>query len=134
VTVEADGGTEDDFSDLIDADVSAQEAPDLAQGTETAAGREMDPAQDGKQPKTQKQEQPKGTETHRVSYAFSRLRGCITVSIDGDSFALPAGFLGLRAARRERFRLGAEQAVLAVDRGGHASLILRGDTLPPEAD
>ncbi len=72
------------------------------------------------------------TETHTVSCTFSRLRGRITVSIDGDAFELPAGFLGLSAARREVFRLGGEQAILSVDRAGHATLTLHGQTVPPE--
>ncbi len=69
-------------------------------------------------------------ETHAVSYAFARLKGRITVTIDGDSFDLPAGFLGLRPARREIFRLGDEQAVLVVDSKGKAQLLFRGDAVP----
>lgn len=66
---------------------------------------------------------------HTVTYAFARLKGRITVSIDGDSFDLPAGFLGLKAARREIFRLGDEQAILAVDGKGNAELIFRGESV-----
>lgn len=69
--------------------------------------------------------------THEVSYAFARLKGRITVTIDGDSFDLPAGFLGLRPARREIFRLGDEQAVLVVDKGGKAQLLFRGHAVSP---
>lgn len=65
--------------------------------------------------------------THTVTYAFARLKGKITVTIDGDSFDLPAGFFGLKATRREIFRLGDEQAVLAVDKKGEAELIFRGE-------
>ncbi len=67
--------------------------------------------------------------THTVAYAFARVKGIITVTIDGDSFDLPAGFLGLKVARREIFRLGDEQAVLAVDKKGNAELIFRGENV-----
>ena len=67
--------------------------------------------------------------THTVDYTFARLRGKVTVTIDGDSFDLPAGFLGLKVARREIFRLGDEQAVLAVDKKGNAELIFRGENV-----
>lgn len=72
-------------------------------------------------------------QTHEVIYRFSRLAGRITVAIDGEAFDLPAGLLGLRAARREIFRLGDEQAVLVVEKGGRASLLLRGEALAPAA-
>ena len=68
---------------------------------------------------------------HTVTYAISRLKGRITVSIEGDAFTLPAGLLGLKAARREIFRLGDEQAVLAVDGKGRAALIFRAETVSP---
>ena len=67
--------------------------------------------------------------THTVAYTFARLKGIITVTIDGDSFDLPAGFLGLKVARREIFRLGDEQAILAVDKKGNAELIFRGENV-----
>ena len=71
-------------------------------------------------------------ENHRVSYAFSRLKGRITVTIDGDAFDLPAGFLGIHPARREIFRLGDEQAVLVVDGKGNAKLLFRAAEVTPE--
>ena len=71
-------------------------------------------------------------ERHVVEYAFYRLRGRLTVTIDGEDFRLPAGFLGLGAARREIFRLGDEQAVLVVEKNGRAQLIFRGGTVEPE--
>ena len=71
-------------------------------------------------------------ENHRVDYAFSRLKGKITVTIDGDVFDLPAGFLGLHPARRDIFRLGDEQAVLVVDGKGRAKLLFRAAELTPE--
>ena len=64
---------------------------------------------------------------HTVAYAFARMKGKITVTIDEDSFDLPAGFLGLKVARREIFRLGDEQAVLVVNKKGDAELIFRGE-------
>ena len=70
-------------------------------------------------------------ETHVVSYAFARLKGKVTVDIDGESFDLPAGFLGLGVAKREIFRLGDEQAVLVVDKKGSAQLLFRGVPVPP---
>lgn len=71
-------------------------------------------------------------EKHTVSCVFRRLTGRITVTIDGEDFRLPAGFLGLGAAKREIFRLGDEQAVLAVEKSGRAQLIFRGETVEPE--
>ena len=67
--------------------------------------------------------------THTVEYTFARLKGKMTVTIDGESFDLPAGFLGLKVARREIFRLGDEQAVLAVNKKGEAELIFRGENV-----
>ncbi len=67
--------------------------------------------------------------THTVDYTFARLKGKMTVTIDGESFDLPAGFLGLKVARREIFRLGDEQAVLAVNKKGEAELIFRGENV-----
>lgn len=64
-----------------------------------------------------------------IAYSFSRLGG-MTVSIDGEAFKLPAGFLGLRAAKREIFRVGDEQAILAVDGRGRAKLLFRGEEYP----
>ena len=71
-------------------------------------------------------------QNHRVEYAFSHMRGKITVTIDGDAFELPAGFLGSHPARREIFRLGDEQAVLVVDGKGHAKLLFRAAEVTPE--
>ena len=70
-------------------------------------------------------------DTLDVTYTLSRLRGRITVTIDGDVYTLPAGLFGMRAARREIFRLGDEQAILVVAGNGNAELLLAGDRLPP---
>ena len=72
-----------------------------------------------------------------VTYTLHRLTGRMTVTVNGDAFTLPAGPLSLRAARREPFRIvspdgEAEQAVLAVDRQGRATLWFRGEAVPAE--
>ncbi len=77
--------------------------------------------------------------THTVSYALSRITGRMTVTVDGEAYTLSAGFLSLRAARREPFRLvdedgEAEQAVLVVDKRGHAMLLFRAAVVEPTAD
>ena len=59
------------------------------------------------------------------------------ITLDGDEFVLPAGFLSLKAARREPFRIvdeegEAEQAVLVVDKKGKASLIFRAKEVTAE--
>ncbi len=73
---------------------------------------------------------------HTVTYTLSRFTGRMSVSVNGDSFTLSAGFLSLGAARREPFRLvdtdgEAEQAVLVVDKHGKPALIFRGETVAP---
>ncbi len=67
---------------------------------------------------------------HTVSYRFNRWKGRMYVTVDGDEFELPAGFLGLRAARREMFRIGDEGAELVVTRGGKATVLYRGREVP----
>ncbi len=72
--------------------------------------------------------------THTVTYALSRLTGRMTVTVNGDAFTLSAGFLSLKAARREPFRLvgmdgEAEQAILVVDKKGRATLLFRAQTV-----
>ena len=74
---------------------------------------------------------------HVVTYSLKKLTGRMTVSLDGDEFALSAGFLSCKAARREPFRLvgadgEAEQAILAVDKRGKPSLIFRAQIVPEE--
>ncbi len=82
-------------------------------------------------------EQEDGT-THTVTYALSRLTGRIRMTVNGDEFLLPAGFLSFKAARREPFRLvgadgEAEQAILVVDKKGRPSLIFRARTVEASA-
>lgn len=67
---------------------------------------------------------------HIITYSLKKLTGRMTVTLDGDEFILPAGFLSLKAARREPFRIvdgdgEAEQAVLMVDKKGKATLLFR---------
>ena len=71
-----------------------------------------------------------GAVTHTVTYSLNKFTGRMTVTLDGDEFLLSAGFLSLKAARREPFRIvdadgEAEQAVLVVDKKGRANLIFR---------
>lgn len=74
---------------------------------------------------------------HVITYALNKFNGRMTVTLDGDEFALSAGFLSLKAARREPFRIvdgdgEAEQAILAVDKKGRAKLIFRAKEVAPE--
>ena len=77
------------------------------------------------------------TAEHVVTYSLNKLTGKMTVTLDGDEFSLSAGFLSLKAARREPFRIvdcdgEAEQAVLTVDKKGKANLLFRAKTIEPE--
>ena len=78
VTVDADSEADGAFPDLDSPDIATPEGEAVA----VMEGEKAPAPEEGK-----------GTETHRVVYTFSRLRGRITVSIDGDAFDLPAGFL-----------------------------------------
>ena len=74
---------------------------------------------------------------HIITYALKKFMGRMTITLDGDAFTLPAGFLSLKAARREPFRIvdadgEAEQAVLVVDKKGRVSLLFRGKEVLPE--
>ncbi len=74
---------------------------------------------------------------HIITYSLKKFTGRMTITLDGDAFTLPAGFLSLKAARREPFRIvdadgEAEQAVLVVDKKGRASLLFRGKEVLPE--
>ena len=75
--------------------------------------------------------------THTVTYSLNKFTGKMIVTLDGDEFPLSAGFLSLKAARREPFRIvdeegEAEQAILVVDKKGRASLIFRAKEVIPE--
>ncbi|MBR6782453.1 MAG: hypothetical protein IKM33_04575 [Clostridia bacterium] len=77
------------------------------------------------------------TAEHTVTYSLNKLTGRMTVTLDGEAFDLSAGFLALKAARREPFRIvdaegEAEQAVLVVDKKGRASLLFRAKTVEVE--
>ncbi len=74
---------------------------------------------------------------HIITYSLNKFTGRMTVTLDGDEFALSAGFLSLGAARREPFRIvgadgEAEQAVLVVDKRGRASLWFRAKEVQAE--
>ena len=80
---------------------------------------------------------PVDAPTHTVTYSLHKFTGKMIITLDGDEFVLPAGFLSLKAARREPFRIldeegEAEQAILVVDRKGRASLIFRAKEVLPE--
>ena len=67
---------------------------------------------------------------HTVTYTLHKFTGRMTVTLDEDEFHLSAGFLSLKAARREPFRIvgadgEAEQAILAVNKKGQAKLLFR---------
>ncbi|MBO5512734.1 MAG: hypothetical protein J6B24_13460 [Clostridia bacterium] len=75
--------------------------------------------------------------THTVTYSLNKFTGKMTVTLDGDEFILSAGFLSLKAARREPFRIvdgegEAEQAILVVDQKGRATLLFRAKEVAPE--
>ena len=77
------------------------------------------------------------TSEHIITYSLNKFTGRMTVTLDGDEFTLSAGFLSLKAARREPFRVvdadgEAEQAILVVDKKGRASLIFRAKEVAPE--
>ena len=74
---------------------------------------------------------------HIITYSLNKFTGKMTVTLDGDEFTLPAGFLSLKAARRDPFRIvgadgEAEQAILVVDKKGRASLLFRAKEVLPE--
>ena len=64
--------------------------------------------------------------THKVEYLCNPFTGNITVTIDGESFALKSKFLFFGLARREMFRVGDTQALLVVNRGGRAQVLIKG--------
>ena len=77
------------------------------------------------------------TADHTVTYSLNKFTGKMIVTLDGEAFDLSAGFLSLKAARREPFRIvdeegEAEQAILVVDKKGRASLIFRAKEVLPE--
>jgi hypothetical protein len=74
-----------------------------------------------------------GEEQHAVTCRLSRLRGKLLVTVDGDDYILPAGLLGLAAARREKLLLGEMKALLVLNRTGHASLTVEGKAIPPSS-
>lgn len=73
-----------------------------------------------------------GCPIHTVTCALSRLRGKLFVTVDGETYDLPAGLLGVSAARREMLQVGEMKALLVLTRAGKASLIVEGNTVDPE--
>ena len=63
---------------------------------------------------------------HDVSYTCRPLIGKMTVSIDGEEFTLKSKFLFIGLARREAFRVGDIQALLAVGKSGRAQVLIKG--------
>ena len=74
---------------------------------------------------------------HVVTYTQNRFTGRVTVTLNEDIYLLSAGFLSLKSARREPFRVvssegEAEQALLTVDKRGKPALIYGGREVPQE--
>lgn len=65
-------------------------------------------------------------QTHMVAYTCRPLVGKMTVTIDGESFTLKSKFLFFGIARREAFRVGDTQALLAVGKSGRAQVLIKG--------
>ncbi len=70
---------------------------------------------------------------HTLSVSFSRIKGKVSVTLDGEDFSLPAGFLGLTVARREMLLVGEDKALLVLDKAGNATLTVEGKQVEPEA-
>lgn len=70
---------------------------------------------------------------HTLSVSFSRIKGKVSVTLDGEDFSLPAGFLGLTVARREMLLIGEDKALLVLDKVGNATLTVEGKQVDPEA-
>ena len=64
--------------------------------------------------------------THKVEYLCNPFTGNMTVGIDGETFTLKSRFLFFGLARREVFRVGETQAVLAVAKSGRAQVLIKG--------
>ena len=63
---------------------------------------------------------------HEVAYTCRPLIGKMTVGIDGEEFTLKSKFLFIGLARREAFRVGDTQALLAVGKSGRAQVLIKG--------
>lgn len=70
---------------------------------------------------------------HTLSVSFSRIKGKVSVTLDGEDYTLPAGFLGLTVARREMLLVGEDKALLVLDKAGNATLTVEGKQVEPEA-
>lgn len=63
---------------------------------------------------------------HTVAYTCKPFTGKMTVTVDGEAFALKSKFLFFGLARREAFRVGDTQALLVVGKGGRAQVLIKG--------
>ena len=63
---------------------------------------------------------------HEIEYACRPISGKIAVTIDGETFGLSSKFLFFGLARREAFRVGDTQALLAVAKNGKAQVLIKG--------
>ena len=60
-----------------------------------------------------------------VEYSYSALSGRTVLCVDGESFAVKGKPFGIGCARSEVVMVGGEQAMLDVQKNGHARLICR---------
>ena len=60
-----------------------------------------------------------------VEYKYSRLTGKTELVVDGFSFTVKGKPFGIGVARREPIMICGAQAMLDVDKGGRAKIILR---------
>ena len=67
---------------------------------------------------------------HTLAYSYSIWSGKSVFTIDGEDFVQKMRSFRVNVARREIFRLGDEQCVLAVSGNGRAEIIYRGKTVP----
>lgn len=70
---------------------------------------------------------------HSLSYSYSFWSGKSVLTIDGEEFVQKMRSFRVNVARREIFRLGDEQCVLAVSGNGRAEIIYRGKAVPEGA-
>jgi hypothetical protein len=63
---------------------------------------------------------------HEIEYACRPISGKMAVTIDGETFGLSSKFLFFGLARREAFRVGDTQALLAVAKNGKAQVLIKG--------
>lgn len=67
---------------------------------------------------------------HDLSYSYAFWTGKSVLCIDGEELVQKLKPFRIGVSRREIFRLGDEQCVLAVSASGRAEIICRGKTVP----